>query len=104
MAATVLRNDGSSAHARRIARKLRGGRRYRPPSTPAYRLESCITPLVVPTCAPPDVSIVIPAFGQPLLTVSCLARIARLSTGDYEVIDVDNASPQRLADALAEVQ
>jgi len=104
MAATVLRNDGSSALARRIARKLRGGRRYRPPSTPSYRLESRITPLVVPTCAAPDVSIVIPAFGQPLLTFSCLASIARHTTGDYEVIVVDDASPQPLAEALAEVQ
>jgi len=103
MAATVLRNDGSSALAQRIVRKLRGGRRYRPPATPVHRLESRIVPLVVPTSAAPWVSIVIPAFGQPLLTFSCLASIARHTRGAYEVIVVDDASPQPLADALADV-
>ena len=104
MAATVLRNDGSSALAHRIVRKLRGGRRYRPPATPVHGLESRIVPLVVPTSATPRVSIVIPAFGQPLLTFSCLASIARHTRGDYEVIVVDDASPQPLADALDDVR
>ena len=102
-ALTILRNDGAGALARRTLGKLRGRGRFRPRKTAAYRLEARIAPLVVPTSETPVASIVIPAFGDPLLTFSCLASIARHTRGDYEVIVVDDASPQPLAEALAEV-
>jgi GT2 family glycosyltransferase len=60
-------------------------------------------PLAVATSQTPAVSIVIPAYGQPLLTFTCLAGIARETTGSFEVIVVDDASPQPLAAALPDV-
>ena len=102
-ALAILRDEGARALARRAIGKLRGRGRFRPRKTSTHRLEARIGPLTVPTSATPVASIVIPAFGEPLLTFSCLASIARHTRGDYEVIVVDDASPQPLADALADV-
>jgi GT2 family glycosyltransferase len=102
-AMTILRNDGAGALARRALRKLRARNGFRPARSPAYRLEARIGPLELCTSDAPAVSIVIPAFGQPLLTFSCLASIERHTGGAYEVIVIDDASPEPLADALADV-
>ena len=99
---TILRNDGAVTLARRAVGKLRGRRRFRPRKT-AYRLEARIAPLAVPTSEAPVASILIPAFGEPLLTFSCLASIARHTRGAYEVIVVDDASREPLAEALPDV-
>jgi GT2 family glycosyltransferase len=104
VAATILREDGARALAARAARKLRARRGYRAPPATTYALEETIVPLVVRTSAAPRASIVIPAFGEPLLTFSCLASIARNTRGDFEVIVVDDASPEPLAAALAGVE
>ncbi|MGE5169033.1 MAG: glycosyltransferase [Rudaea sp.] len=104
LAMTVLRNDGARALAGRVSRKLRGRRRFRPVRRPAYRLETRIAPLSLSTSPAPAASIIVPAFGEPLLTYSCLAAIARNTPGEYEVIVVDDASPAALADALAAVE
>jgi O-antigen biosynthesis protein len=102
-ALTILRDDGAAALAGRVARKLRGRKRFRPVKSRTARLETRITPLALPTSATPRTSIVVPAYGEPLLTFSCLASIARHTRGDYEVIVADDASPQPLADALRDV-
>jgi O-antigen biosynthesis protein len=102
-ALTVLRNDGAAALARRIVRKLRGRPRFVPPVRPLARLEPRIAPLALRTSARPQASIVIPAYGEPLLTYSCLASIARHTSGEFEVIVVDDASAQPLAECLAQV-
>lgn len=104
VAATILREDGARALAARAARKLRTRRGYRAPLARTYTLESAIVPLTLATSSAPKVSIVIPAFGEPLLTFSCLASIARNTSGDFEVIVVDDASPEPLAEALAGVE
>ena len=101
-ALTVLRNDGAKALARRVAGKLRA----RPPFVPkrtTWRLEPHIAPVAIATSPSPRTSIVIPAYGEPLLTFSCLASIARHTEGAFEVIVVDDASPEPLAAALAGV-
>ncbi|HEX6137514.1 MAG TPA: glycosyltransferase [Casimicrobiaceae bacterium] len=102
-ALTILRNEGAGPLARRALRKLRARGRFRPAKAPNYRLEARIAPLAVPTSDAPATSIVIPAYGEPLLTFSCLASIARHASGAFEVIVIDDASPQALADRLAEV-
>lgn len=102
-AMAILRSDGVGALAARVARKLRSRRGFRPAAARAYRLESRIAPLVVPASTTPDVSIVIPAYGDPLLTYSCLSNIARHTTGAFEVIVVDDASPAPIAGILADV-
>jgi GT2 family glycosyltransferase/glycosyltransferase involved in cell wall biosynthesis len=102
-AVTVLRNDGAAALARRVVRKLRSRPRFVPPVRPVARLEPRIAPLALRTSVRPRASIVIPAYGEPLLTYSCLASIARHTSGEFEVIVVDDASAQPLAECLAEV-
>ena len=102
-AMTILRNDGPGTLARRVVRKLRSRERFIP-DRPAWHLEPRIGALEVATSPAPNVSIVIPAFGEALLTFSCLASIARHTAGAYEVIVVDDASPQPLATALADVK
>jgi GT2 family glycosyltransferase len=104
VAATILREDGAAALARRVTRKLRARRNYRAAPQQTWRLESHVAPLDVPASTAPAVSIVIPAFGKPLLTFSCLASIARHTRGEFEVIVVDDASREPLADALADVR
>jgi GT2 family glycosyltransferase/glycosyltransferase involved in cell wall biosynthesis len=103
MALAILRSDGSAALASRVVRRLRDRRGFRPPKAIEHRLEARIGPLAINTSTTPATSIIIPAYGEALLTFSCLASIARHTTGDYEVIVIDDASPQPLAEALAEV-
>ena len=103
LALTVLRNEGAVALARRVVRKLGRGHRFRPSAARTYHVESQVTPLSVGSSGAPSVSIVIPAYGEPLLTFTCLRSIAKHTRGAYEVIVVDDASPQPLAQALAGV-
>ena len=103
LAWTILRTDGAAALARRVVRKLRRTSRFRPRTARTWRVETQIVPLAVPTSESPAVSIIVPSYGQPLLTFTCLASIARETTGAYEVIVADDASPQPLAEALANV-
>jgi GT2 family glycosyltransferase/glycosyltransferase involved in cell wall biosynthesis len=103
LALALLRTDGPRALARRVARKLRGGDRFQPHPRRVYRMETAVAPLAVPTSDSPAVSIVVPAYGEPLATFTCLASIARSTSGAYEVIVVDDASPQPLCDLLRDV-
>ena len=103
LALTVLRNEGPMALARRIARKMRGGKRFRPAPARTYRIESHIAPIVVASADPPAVSIIVPAYRQALLTFTCVASIATNTRGPFEVIVVDDASPEPIADALGVV-
>ena len=101
IAMSVLRDEGPAALAQRVARKLRGGNRFRPAAARTYRAETQLRPIAVATSEHPDVSIVVPAYGQPLVTFTCLASIARHTQGAFEVIVLDDASPEPLADALS---
>jgi GT2 family glycosyltransferase/glycosyltransferase involved in cell wall biosynthesis len=96
LALALLRTEGPGALARRVVRKLRGGNRFRPHAARVYRMETEIRPLALPTSGAPAVSIVVPAYGQPLATFTCLAAVAATTRGAYEVIVVDDASPQPL--------
>ena len=61
-------------------------------------------PLAFAACVEPRISIVIPAYGQPLLTYTCLKSVhATAPAGLYEVLVVDDASPAPLAQDLAAV-
>ncbi len=105
LALTILRDDGARALARRLWTKFVRPRRFRPKAFAPCALETEVTPLALP---PPDggprVSILIPVYGKPLLTFSCLRSIAlNTAAGSYEVVVLDDASPEPASIALAPV-
>ncbi|HEY2863183.1 MAG TPA: glycosyltransferase [Casimicrobiaceae bacterium] len=104
IAATILRNEGPGALARRIGRRLSRPHRYVPPAGVAFAQETAIAPLAFPAADRPRVSIIVPMYGKPLFTYSCLKSVhANTTAGSYEVIVVDDASPEPAAQALAVV-
>ncbi|MGH8798818.1 MAG: glycosyltransferase, partial [Casimicrobiaceae bacterium] len=104
IAATILRDEGAGALARRVVQRLARARRYRPPARTVFVQETAIAPLAFVFADKPRVSIVVPMHGKPLFTYSCLKSVlAHTPAGAYEVIVVDDASPETAADALAAV-
>ena len=103
IAATILTDQGAQALAKRVVQKLRGRPGFLP-GTAEFKLEESTAPLSFVSVDAPRVSIIIPAYGQPLLTFTCLKSVqAHASAGQYEVIVIDDASPERLESALADV-
>ncbi len=105
LALTILHDDGARALARRLWIKFVRPRRFRPPAVAPWHLEADIAPLVLPApIGVPRVSILIPVYGKPLLTYTCLKSIAaNTPPGCYEVVVLDDASPEPAAVALAPV-
>ena len=70
-----------------------------------WHVETAVAPLALPApIGVPRVSILIPVYGKPLLTYTCLKSIAgNTPAGSYEVIVLDDASPEPAAVALAPV-
>jgi GT2 family glycosyltransferase/glycosyltransferase involved in cell wall biosynthesis len=102
LARTILRDEGAAALAARVAARLRRPR-YVAPVAPAYAIEEAVHPLAFPASRRPLVSIVVPVYGNPLVTFTCLKSILASTEGDYEVIVMDDASPEPAAEALAQV-
>jgi GT2 family glycosyltransferase len=104
LALTILRDEGGGALVRRVVRRVVRGKRFQPVSGTVYRQETSVLPLAFAPCVEPRVSIVIPAYGRPLLTYTCLKSVhATAPAGLYEVLVIDDASPTPLAPELAEV-
>lgn len=105
LAASVLKDEGPRALGARVLRKLRAGHRFRPSAAPRYRQATAIRALAFAASTAPRVSIVIPVYGKPLLTFTCLASVhAHTPPGTYEVIVVDDASPEPVAESLRLVE
>ena len=103
IAATILSDQGPQALAKRVMQKMRGRPSFLP-STAEFKMEERIAPLTFVSVDAPRVSIIIPAYGETLLTFTCLKSVqAHASAGQYEVIVVDDASPEQLEDALRDV-
>jgi O-antigen biosynthesis protein len=101
---SIFRNEGTEAVFQRAWAKVNGQGRFKPSRPAMFRLEEEITPLAFPASEAPHVSIVIPVFGKPLLTFTCLKSVqAHSPAGQYEVIVVDDASPEPLAEQLKDV-
>ena len=104
IAATVLRNEGPQALARRVWRRLARQNRFRPAGAKVYGLEKTIRPLAFAPSAQPQATIIVPMYGQALVTYTCLKSVhAATPPGMYEVIVVDDASPEVAESALAAV-
>ena len=103
-ALTILKEQGVGALARRVRDKLRGRGYVAPRVRRTWAAEASIAPLAFGAAAHPRVTIVIPAYGQPLATYTCLKSVhATVPHDAVEVIVVDDCSPEPLAEALAPV-
>jgi GT2 family glycosyltransferase/glycosyltransferase involved in cell wall biosynthesis len=101
---SIFRNDGTVAVFRRAWTKLRGRTRYKVPRQAMFALEERVLPLAFAESEAPLVSIVIPVYGKSLLTFTCLKSVqAHTGAGLFEVIVIDDASPEPTAEELKEV-
>jgi GT2 family glycosyltransferase len=104
LAGTVLRDEGPRALAKRVWRRLRRTHRFVSARVSNYVRETEIRPLAFAQSQQPRVTIVVPMFGQPLLTYTCLKSVhASTTMGTYEVLVVDDASPEPAGKELAPV-
>ena len=105
LAWAILRSDGWRALMERVRAKM-GARQFTPFDDTVQHLTP-IAPLHLPCCSPatlPRVSIVIPVYGQHAHTFHCLHSLAQHTRlNEVEVIVVDDASPEPVAQALAAV-
>jgi O-antigen biosynthesis protein len=103
----ILRDEGPGALLRAVRVKLarHRGFRMRMRIGAQARVATSIAPLALPAAeGTPRATIVIPVFGNALLTYSCLRSVAENTpSGGYEVIVVDDASPQAASESLREV-
>jgi O-antigen biosynthesis protein len=101
----ILREEGAAALYGRVREKLSRNDGFVKPNVALYAIEESITPLHVPTAALPKFSLIIPVYGQHLLTFTCLKSIATTcATHDIEVIVMDDCSPTDVATELAKVE
>jgi GT2 family glycosyltransferase/glycosyltransferase involved in cell wall biosynthesis len=103
IAASILREDGPRALARRVADKLVRRRRFVPVRPVAYVQETSVRPLAFRTCEKPRVSIIVPVYGNSLVTFTCLKSVHAHTGGDFEVIVMDDGSPDPVDVELREV-
>ena len=104
IAISILRNEGPGALAKRVRAKVRPEERFKPAAPARFHIEEEIAPLAFERLTEPLVSIVIPVYGKPLLTYTCLKSLhAHTPHGMIEVIVVDDASPEPTAAALSAV-
>ena len=100
----ILMSEGPVALAGRIRTRFRKRATQPPMVTTSYRIENTISPLVIDSSDAPRYSLIIPVFGQPLLTFTCLNSIAETCNGmNIEVLVIDDCSPQPAVEALRSV-
>lgn len=100
----ILRSEGVTALFRRVCDRLGRGAAQQSADVPKYRLMDEIGVLHVPTSGQPVATIVIPVHGQHLHTFSCLHSLSQHAGSiPFEVIVVDDLSPQPVMDAMPEL-
>ena len=104
IAFSILRNEGPGALAQRVKQKVAPEERFQPAAPVQFHQEEAMLPLAFAPAAAPMASIVIPVYGKPLLTYTCLKSLHEHTPHDMiDVIVVDDASPEAVAPALAGV-
>ena len=102
IALSILRDEGAVALTRRIAGRLTRSRRFVPSTGRGFAQASEIAPLAFVPCPNPRVSIIIPVHAKPLFTYTCLASLhANTPAGTYEIVILDDASPEPAEAALS---
>ncbi len=105
IASAILRDEGAGALARRVARRLTRPQRFVPRAGREFVAGARDRAACIRALRPnPRVSIIIPVYGKPLLTYTCLASLhANTPAGSYEVVIVDDASPEPAESSLSAV-
>ncbi|MFN8697155.1 MAG: glycosyltransferase [Burkholderiales bacterium] len=104
VAAQILREEGPVALGKRVHEKLSRTPEAPKPKAVLYTQEKSIEPLTFADAPEPLVSVVIPVYGQHLMTYTCLKSIQETCAHlAIEVIIMDDCSPEPAADALAPV-
>ena len=104
LALAILRDEGAAALGRRIVRRIGRANRFVPATGARFVQASDVAPLAFAAADRPRVTIVVPVYGKPLLTYTCLKSVhGSTRAGDFEVIVIDDASPEPAAIALADV-
>ena len=105
IARQILREEGPVALGRRVQEKLTRRTEVAGAPDPAYHQEERVRSLVLPNSSNPTVSIIIPVYGQHVMTFTCLKSIAETCAHlSIEVIVIDDCSPDPAAEALSLVQ
>ncbi|MFM7462110.1 MAG: glycosyltransferase, partial [Burkholderiales bacterium] len=105
LATQILREEGPVALGKRVQEAI-SRREVEAAATPqnGYEQATRFEPLALPHSSRPNVSIVIPVYGQHLMTFTCLRSIAATCADeDIEVIVIDDCSPEPAAHALSMV-
>lgn len=101
---SILRNEGPQALVERVRKKVVPEEPFKPAAPVAIEIEEAITPLAFELPEAPVVTVVIPVYGKALLTYNCLKSLREHTpAGLAEIVIVDDASPEPIATALAEV-
>ncbi len=101
----ILREEGATALYGRVREKLSRNDGFVKPNAALYAIEESIVPLQVPHATAPKFSLVIPVYGQHLLTFTCLKSIAATCAAhDIEVIVMDDCSHTAAATELAKIE
>ncbi len=102
----VMKNEGwrglRPAISERLARSMSVRRHSR---RIVYSLDEKIGPLILPLSNEPEISIIIPTYGQHLLTYNCLKSISdHLPSAKIEILVLDDAAPEPAAEVLSEIR
>ncbi len=104
VAKQILREEGAVALGKRVHEKF--VRREDAPAAVSieFHQENAIASLAIATSRTPQVSIVIPVYGQHVMTYTCLKSIHETCADEsIEIIVIDDCSPEPAAAALAPI-
>jgi O-antigen biosynthesis protein len=94
VAKQILQNEGPVALGKRVHERLTRAAEMPAKPTANYQQELSIAPLAINAASAPQMTIIIPVYGQHVMTYTCLKSIAE-TCGDesIEVIVIDDSTP-----------
>ncbi len=101
---SILRHEGPQALAHRVRNKVVPEETFKPTVPVPIDIDDAIAPLAFAPATAPVATVVIPVYGKALLTYNCLKSLhEHTPPGLAEIVIVDDASPEAIGRALAEV-
>lgn len=104
IARQILMEEGFVALLSRVRTRFHQRAMHQPTIAATYAIASAIAPLALVSSSAPRYSLVIPVYGQHLLTFTCLKSIAETcGSMEIEVLVIDDCSPEPAIAALNQV-